>query len=349
MRSSIGEVGRLIRPTAVLALVTMVLAQGVAPAMKTAGLQVGRLIDHIDFVSRFGSHLLALTASALCIGLLLIVGRNPRVSLVSRVLLVAQTTIVLVLAVPASRFRLSPFACFFMGIVACSAAMAAAFEGLREPRSRALGLVLGLVGLAGTSRVTSAALVALLSPAQAARLAPLANALATASVLLHSVCLLVALAWLASRRGKTVSPGTMVALIATMILAWAAASGAQPNAPSWMVFTARLQEQLTALPLSAFPQLVDGFVALLGPVVAVAVLVSRRQMGTVTGGIALALTAGTLADVPGHALVMVLAALATVLAARDEQGMWEALMGKRLERQASTDPPAAPQAPAEKA
>lgn len=331
MRSSIGEVGRLIRPTAALALFTMLLAQGVAPSIKTAGLAVGRVIDYVDLAAGISSHLLALTVSALSIGLLLIVGRDPRVSLVSRVLLVAQTTIVLVLAVPAARFRLSPFACFFLGIVACSAAMAGAFEGLREPRTRALGMMLGLIGLAGTTRVVSAGLVAIPSAAQAAKLAPLSNGLATGSVLLHGVALMIALAWLASRRRKTVSVGSMGALITAMAVTWIAGSGAQLNAPPWMIFAARFQEQLIPLPLSGFPRVIDGFVAVLGPIVAVTALLSRRQVGTVIGAVTLALTAGTVVDVPGHAIVMVLAALTTALAAHDEQGLWEALMGKRLD------------------
>jgi len=345
LRSSIGEVGRLVRPTAALALFTMLLAQGVSPSIKTAGLAVGRVIDYVDLAAGISSHLLALTVSALSIGLLLIVGRDPRVSLVARVLLVAQTTIVLVLAVPASRFRLSPFACFFLGVVACSAAMAGSFEGLREPRTRALGMVLGLVGLAGTTRVVSAGLVAIPTATQAGKLAPLSNALSTGSVLLHGVALMVALAWLASRRRKTVSVGSMAALIFAMAVTWVAGSGAQVNAPTWMIFVARFQEELIPLPLSAFPRVVDGFVAVLGPIVAVAALLSRRQVGTVVGAVTLALTAGTVVDVPGHAIVMVLAALATALAAHDEQGMWEALMGKRLEGSQSGE--ASREAPAE--
>ena len=340
MRSTIGEVGRLVRPTALLALLAMLLAQAVGPAVKTAGLQVGKLIDHLDLAAGIASHMLALTASALSIGLLLIVGRDTRVTLISRVLLVAQTTIVLVLAVPASRFRLSPFACFFMGIVTCSAVMAGAFEALREPRSRAMGLMLGLIGIAGTTRVVSAALVALPSASQVVKLASLTQALSTASVLLHAIGLLVALAWLASRRRKTVSVGTLTALVAAMFVSWAAAAGVQPEASTWMVFAARFQEHLTPLPFSILPAEVDGFVAVLGPIVAFAALLARRQMATVVGGVSLALTAGTVVDVPGHAIVMVLAALTAALAAHDEQGMWEALMGKRLQSESKQEPSA---------
>jgi hypothetical protein len=307
----------------------MLLAQAIAPAIKTAGLSLGRFIDHVDLAASIASHMLALTVSALCIGLLLTVGRDTRVSIVARVLLVAQSTIVLVLAVPASRFRLSSFACFFLGAVTCSAAIIAAFEGLRETRSRALGLVLGVIGLAGAARVVSAGLVAIPSVTQATRLVPFSNVLATASVILHGAALMLALAWLASRRRSTVSVGTVFALTTAMLLTWAAA-GAQPSAPTWQIFVARFQDHLIPSPVSLLPRVIDGFVAVLGPCVAIAALLSRRQMGTVVGAMVLALTAGTMVDVPGHALIMVLASLATVLAARDEQGMWEALMGKRL-------------------
>lgn len=333
LRVTIAEVGRFVRPAAVLALVAMVLGQGIAPATKSAGLALGRAIDHIDLVASISSHLLALTASALSIGLLLVVGRDTRVPLVARVLLVAQSTIVLVLAVPASRFRLSPFACFFLGAVTCSAAMIAAIEGIRETRSRALGLVLAILALGAAARVTSAGLVAIPSLTQAARLAPLSTGLATASVVVHGVGLFVALSWIASRRRSTVSVGTFAALVVSMLVTWAA-SGVHAQAPTWVVFAARLQDHLVAMPMSALPRVVDGFVAVLGPVVAIVALTMRRQVATMVGALALVLTAGTMVDVPGHALIMVLGSLATVLAAHDDQGMWEALMGKRLEKEA---------------
>ncbi len=321
----------MIRPAAIFAWFTMLLAQAIAPAFKTAGLSVGNLIDYVDLLAGVSSHMLALVCSGLCIVLLIGVGRDTRVSLVARVLLVAQTTIVLVLAVPASRFRLSAFACLFLGLIACSATLIAAFEGLREARSRALGMIMGLMGLAGTTRIVSAGLVSIFSVAQATEFSPMSNALATASVFIHGLAVFIALAWLASRKRKTVSFSTMAALCFTMLIVWAARSGTQSNAPNLMVLAARFQDQLLPLPRSVFPRVVDGFVVILGPVAAFATLFARKQMVTVVGALVLTLVAGPTLDVPGRALIMILAALATSMAAHDDKGMWEALMGKRLE------------------
>ena len=330
VRTAIGEAAKLVRPMAVLALFAMLLAQSVAPALKGTGLGLGKVIDAIDLVASVSSHMLALATSALCIGLLLIVGRDSRVSLVSRVMLVAQTTIVLVLAVPASRFRLSPFACFFLGIVACSAALSGSIEGLKEPRSRAAGLVLLLMGFAAASRVVSAALIVIPSLEQAERFTPLSTLLATVSVAIHGLAILVALAWFASRNRRTVSMGTLFALAASMLLAWAFLRADQPNPSTWIVFLGRMVDQLTPLPTSLLPKIAEGLVGALGPVVAIVALTTRKQMATVIGAIALTLTAGTVADVPGRALILVLAALAVTLGSRDEYGMWEVITGKKL-------------------
>jgi hypothetical protein len=328
LRVTIAELGRLVRPAAALALVAMLLGQAVVPAVKSVGL--ASLIEPLDLVANISSHLLAFTATALSIGLLLVVGRDPRVSLVARVLLVAQAVIVLVLAVPASRFRLSSFACFFLGAVACSAAMVAAIEGIRETRSRALGLVLAILGIAAAARVTSAGLIVIPSLPQAERLMSLSTSMATGSVVLHAISLFVALSWIAARRRSTVSFGTFLALLGAMVVTWGAA-GVHPRSPLWAVFFARLQDHLMPAPLSLLARSVDGFVVVLAPLVAFTALLMRRQMGAVVGALALVLTAGTAVDIPGRALIMVVGAVATVLAARDEQGMWEVLMGKRWE------------------
>jgi hypothetical protein len=177
----------------------------------------------------------------------------------------------------------------------------------------------------------SAGLVAIPSATQATTFVQLSSILATASVIAHGASLMFALAWLALRRRNTISIGTLLTLTAAMLITWAAA-GAHPNAPMWQVFAARLQDRITPLPASLLPHAVDYFIATLGPCVAFAVLLSRRRISTVVGAMVLALTAGTMVDMPAHALIMILASLATVLAAHDEHGMWEALMGKRLEK-----------------
>lgn len=329
VRESMGQMGRSVRWVAVLAWVAAVMAQGVAPALKASGVATPWLIEGTDIVGSVGSQLLVLVATVVAAWMVSTVGRDTRISLVARIALVAQTTIVVVLAAPSARFVLLPFACFFLGLVTCSVALVASFEALRQSRSRALAMVLGLVAIAALPRVLAVSMLAMMSPSKAQSFAGLASILVTLSVVVHGIAQLIAVAWFASRRKTTVSLATMAVLVATMAMVWISV-GVQSNSPQWQVFISRTVEFMTPLPLSSLMASVDGFVAMLGPCAAVAALLSRGQMAAVVGGFSLVLTAGTRLDVPGHALTMLLASLAAVLAARDDVGMWETLLGQRL-------------------
>jgi hypothetical protein len=250
------------------------------------------------------------------------------------VLFIVQIFFVLILAIPASRFRLSPIACLFLGIVACAVAATGSLEAVRVPRSRAAGIVLGVIAVAATSRIIGVGLVALLPPHRAVGYGMAAGGLATLSLMLHAVAVFVTLAWLASRKRAVVSIGSLVSLIAAIVLVAFWRAGLRANAGAGVVFLSRLVDELTAAPRSLLPRAADAFVSVLGLLVAMTALLARRQMATVVAALALSLTAGTRIDVPGHALIFVLSTLVAAIAARDEHGMWESMVGHRL----STEP-----------
>ena len=322
------EVARLLRPAAMIALATVLLAQGVAPACRVVGRLSHRVVDYVELAAGVCSQWLVLMAIGLAIGLLLSVGRDGRVPLVSRVVLVAQTTMVFVIALPSTAGKIPTHALVFMGSLVFVAALVAAVEALRVPRSRALGLVVGMLALGCGTRIIAAGIAESSWRVASDRVA-VATMVATASVLMHGMGLLIALSWLASRRGKTVSVGSLFALSSAVFVTWVAASGRAP-VPSWMLFVSGFQNGFVAVPKSLFPDAIDRFVAVLGPITAVVALMMRRQMPTMVGALALVLTAGISVDMPGHALIMMLAVLATVLCVHDDRGMWEALLGKRL-------------------
>lgn len=328
--SAMNDASRLIRPMALLAVSAMILAQAISPALKGIAMGLDRVIDRFDIAAGVGSHLLAITASALSIGLILLLARDRNVNIFSRILLIAQTTVILVLGVPAARFRLSPFACFFVGLVAVSLAVVGSVEGVRQARSRAAGIVLAITAMAALFRMIPAAILALASPERADRFAGAASALSSMSLVLFASAVFVSLAWTASQAKKMVSPVSLVALSTAMFFTWGAARGLAPSPPTWTLFAARAIEALRPLPASRFPATFELFVAVLAPVAAIALLATRKQMPAVLGAISLTLTAGTMPDVPGRALILALASLSVVLASRDDRGMWAALLGRPL-------------------
>lgn len=329
------DASRLIKPMAVVALLAMVLAQGVAPALKGVAMGLGRLIDAVDVAAGIGSHLLAISATALAIGLILLIARDRKVHIVSRILLIAQTTVILILAVPAARFRLSAFSCFFIGLVACGLALIGSWEGMRQPRSRAAGLVLAVTAIGSLLRMIPAALVSLSDPLRAENLAPVAAFAASVSTLLFGAAVLVTLVWMAARGRKLVSPVSFLVMGGSLFLTWAALRGDKPQAPAWALFMSRALTELVPDPPSSLPQVAVYFLTALAPLTAIAAIASRRQLPSVVGALALTITAGTAPDVPGRALILALATLSVVLASRDDHGMWAALIGHSL---ASTPP-----------
>ena len=316
------------RAVAWLAWLATLLAQAVAPAMKSSGVPWSSAIDGVDRVSDIGSQMLVVVAVVLSLWMLWTVGRDRMVPLGTRVALVAMTTIVVVLASPSARFYLLPFACLCLGLSACGLAVLAARQALRQSRSRMLGFVLMLISFASLLRLTSVGLASL-GP-ESKPLAPswTTQWLASGSVVVLGFAQLLTLAWLASRKKSSISVGTTAALVVCMASAWIAMN-THATSPAWQLFVQRVYEAMAPVS-SLLPSFVDGFVGVLGPCVAVVALLLRGQMSSLVAGLALALTAGIELDVPGHALTMMLAALATILTVRDDKGMWEALLGHRL-------------------
>jgi hypothetical protein len=315
---------------AVLALVSLILAQVLAPGLKGLSSGLGRYIDAVDIVAGISSHVLALTISAMSIGVLLVVVRDSKISIFIRTLLVGFASLILILGIPASRFRLSPIACFVIGVIAAVLALVGAFQGLTAARSRALAVVLGITGGASFLHVFAAAIASFAPETSIARWVPLSNALAAVSTLLLGLAQLVALLWLASRRRTITSPSTMLALAGSVLCTYAAAIGQKPQASRLFVFLSQGLEHLPPTPFPNFPHAVTIFFAVLGPALALAALLTRRQLPAVIAGFALTLLAGISLDTPAHALIITMATFSTVLASRDEKGDWERLMGRRL-------------------
>ncbi|MCL2824892.1 MAG: hypothetical protein FWD57_12965, partial [Polyangiaceae bacterium] len=256
--------GRMLRPSAWLALTAVVMGQGVSPACKSSGFGSHGFIEWLDLAASFGSQLFACVVIALLIGMLFVVSKDTRVRLVSRVMLVGFVTMVLVVSVPAVRFKIPVIGSLVVGLMSTMAAVVSAVEGLREPRSRALGFVLLLMGLGGWMRVFGVGVQVSPWHALTGTQLSVGSVLLTVSVVLHGVGLLVGLAWLASRnRGRTVSLGTLLALLAATFFSWVSAA-AHGQVPTWVVFVARFQDKFVSMPLSMLPQAVDRFVGVLG-------------------------------------------------------------------------------------
>lgn len=319
------EVSRLIRPLAVLAIFAIVLARAVTPALKGTFSGIDRLIHWADIAAGLLSQGLAFALTALAIGALLVVARDRKVPVVARSLLVPQTMLILFFGIWATRNTVGNPGVMLLGLVAVSVSTIGAIEGLRQARTRALGVVLALTSIAGFLHLL-AAVVAWRTP-DGARLAA---ALGSFSLFVHAISLLVALVWLASRRRSILPPATMISLVVSVLVTWAASKGSLMSAAPGWVFVARAMERLTPVPAPSLPASFAMFLSALAPSLAVGALATRRQIPTIIGSLALTLAAGVMVDAPLQAMMLTTASLGTVLASRDDRGMWEALLGRPL-------------------
>jgi hypothetical protein len=321
---SSAELGRLIRPVAALGILALVLGRVIAPALKGAFNGIDRVIRGADILAGVSSQGLAFAVTALSIGALLVISRDRQVSLVVRALLIPQTLLVLLIGIWATRKPLANPALLVSGLMASLAAIVASVQGLRKPRTRALGVVLSVTGVAALVHVAAGWF------SLRGGLPALAGALSSASLVLHAGALVVALVWLATRRRTLVPPATMAALFAAVLLTWAASKGARPNATEGWIFAWRSLEALLPSPSPGLPSSLALFLAVLSPCLALAALSTRRQVPSVIGALTLVLLAGVLVDAPVQAMILTLAGLSTVLASRDDRGMWEVLIGRPL-------------------
>ena len=324
--STAADVSRLIRPVAVLGVVALVLGRVIAPALKGAFVGIDAFIRYSDLAAGILSQGLAFAVTALCIGALLVIARDRQVSMVVRAMLLPQTALVLLLGIWATRKPLPNLGLVLIGLMASISALFGALPGFRHTRTRALAVVLPGTGLASLVHVAGA-----LSALRGSSLAAMSSGFSSLAMVLHALAMLVALVWLASRRRTIIAPATMTVLIVSVALTWAASKGSQPGASAGWAFIWRALDNLLPRPLPTLPASMAIFLSLLSPGLAVAALATRRQIPSVIGALALTLLAGILADAPVQAMILTLAALCTVLASRDDRGMWEALLGRPLQ------------------
>ncbi len=230
-----------------------------------------------------------------------------------------------------------------MTAVASSAlALLASREAITVPRTRAVGVLLFIAGVAALLHLAGSLLAWYAGERALHATAVFARLLATASVFFDTLTLIVAFAWLATRAERTTVWAARIALfVGCVVAADAARSASIDNAPLWTVVAYRAVDRLVQ-PATAYVWLPFRFVLeTSAPLLALAALTARAQMPAITASVALVLLARPSTDVPLSALALTLAAFSTPLAARDDRGMWAVIIASSR----PPDPLAKPAAP----
>jgi hypothetical protein len=230
---SLGDAGSTfsLRHVAMAGLAASVLGRALGPALRGARDGMDRIIMYADLIGSAATYLFAFAAIAGVVVQLAHTLHDHRLGRWHRSLSMALGAGVLFLTAPALRQTLSDRASIAMGTMSALLALVAARAALPVGRTRAVGLVLGMTGLAALSHIAATTLAWYAGDRALYRLALSARGLATASVVFDGLALLAALTWISTRDRKVNAWATRICLLVAMTIVWGAARGAGEAAP----------------------------------------------------------------------------------------------------------------------
>jgi hypothetical protein len=304
---------QLLRWLAGLAVAAVVLAKGVAPALRGYKSGIGGWIAATDAAAALLSQLLVVCAVMLCFRLILATTRERRLPALQRLIVVPAAAGVLTLTIAASKADLTPTLTLALG---CASALVALFSGARSirlPKTRALGLVLGVIGAAAMLQTTVRVIALEASDRALAELFVAARALATLSFVLFVAAVVIVVAWLLAgcKRGS-IAAGAV--LLVCVLLAWVADLGSRYGASGASYLLGRTLMEMSRQPSPLVAPLVRHWVLLVSLGASLAAVLWPRRDRLVQACLAIVVLTGVDTDVPALGLLLVLTSLSATLA-----------------------------------
>ena len=216
-----------------------------------------------------------------------------------------------------TRDSLEPALNLGLGVACLALATASSSSALRVPSTRAQGLVLSLVVLGASGRLSTRLLLLGVTPNDTVW-AGRAVFLATAGHAFDAFGVALAAARFRSEQRAKGALALAAALIATFVVAWGALHGSADGASTWQVLAARVADVLTAAPIAFSTKASRTSVEILSLLLSGTAIFWPARISAGMISIALALCARAGADVPASALALALGALAAPLTSSEE-------------------------------
>lgn len=329
---------RLLPAIAALAVIALLLGRAVAPSLLGIGTGTSRLIHDVGVAGEVISQAFAIIGMMAAV-LAVVASARSRLPLVLRVgalslggFAILPTMCALVQPLPGLNAAL-------IGVSASILALIAAPCALRAPFARAPAAVLALVALGGVVRLAAVGLALHAGSPGASRYAVLARWVATAAFVCDTAAVAAAIAWIAARArrlgepqaapGLPWSPITLAILALALVATRQALLGQVEETRAIDLLFWRAARRLMSGPEPLAPLGFRVFMAFLAPLAAAASLSVRGPVPALGAALALALTAHGALEMPPCALMLIVAALGTALAAQDGRGLWAAIAGAR--------------------
>lgn len=310
----VGISGGKLRAVALLAVVTLVVAQLLAPALPGSRAGITRWIVRADVVASFLTQVWVVLGVLVAFRLLVATLRQQTLPVWHRVLVAPASAAALTLVMAAAERGLSVGLSLTLAILTSLVALAAAPAALLRPSTRALGIVVAAAGVSAVSHLLARVLAIRASRLALASLFHTAQVLATFGFLLGVGGATVVAVWLCARRPRMVGVALLALLGIALVGSWGALRGSGEGATLWQVLVSRGLSQLGRNPAPLVPAFLRHAEELWLLLMALTALAPRRAPGLMQAGFALALVGQSSADVPAVALILLLSGLIAPLA-----------------------------------
>ncbi len=316
--------GGVLRAVALLALVAMVVARGLAPALPGSAAGIAGWIRASESISMLLSQLLVVSGALVVFRLLIRTLRQGELGVAYRLLAVPLGAGALTIIMAASQTPERPIMALALAVVTSFIAIAATFPTLGTPRTRAAGFVIGIVGTASFVHVLARVLAIRASEQALASLFTMAQSVSTLSFVLDVASIALVAVWLGSRSRSKASVVGIALVIVSVVIAWGAVRGSNESAPLWQVLASRSLLGMTRHPTPLVVASLRYSVEVLALLTAAVAIVIPRRNPPVQALMALALLARTSTDIPLCALCLLIAALLGPLASLAERTVSDA-------------------------
>lgn len=295
------------------------LGRTIAPALHGAGQGLDRVIALFDRGADFFTFFFAILALVTASLKLVHTAREPRLGLFYRMVALALGAVVVTLIMPSMPLRLPDRGVWITGVASALLALIAAWQGLRVPQTRALGLILACVGSSALFHLAAIDLSISALP----RTLFLSRSFASAAISLDGLSLFIALFWLASRTKERVSWPLVFAMAGAYGFFLGASEGRLDDANLWQIIAHRSLDQLALRPASYVEPFMQHIFEASALALAVAALFVRGAPFLLRATLSLLLIARPMTDVPIAAITITLAALTIALSAASSRPLPE--------------------------
>jgi hypothetical protein len=321
----------LVRPLAAVAVLAMILGRAVGPSATGIVVGMNHVSRALELAGAIATQLFAMAATVILMASIIAVTRSKLPAALRFAAIIAGGFGVIV-GLSASVIRVPGFSSAVLGAGAVLLAMGAAWDARRAPFARAFAVALGLFAVAGLMRLTTIGVAEIASaraPAAAAGLVGIARGVATASFVFDALAVLVSMTVLAAGSKKLTSPLTLIALGLAFIATRQVLLADADDAGAATLLLRRAIERLMTRPEALVPLALRVFVSALAVLAALMALFAKSPAPALTGALSLALLSRGAPDVPLGAIALIIASLSIALAARDDRGVWAAIVANK--------------------